>query len=258
VAKYKNANIEEAEFIQVTCKQDDILEHVSVSKKTLIAYINRLMSWGLLAADSYHQRYIVYHKKIREAMTTPPPAEKAKPRGRHVAESADQVKTTNCTSEPVKTTDCNFVSLTEFVNLQNKVVELQSEIVNLQNKMAKLQTQIVDLQSAKSNNGASEAVSYSNAAPPDNIRYLEITKIEEDTSNGGLQPAAFVALCASRSNDTHEAPSVLEDKEEQEEDEQPPLLEVDSPPVMPPLTAKWVAETLVQVTEAIRGRALLR
>jgi hypothetical protein len=141
-------------FITLERTLDEILEGIKpsrTSKKTLIGYHQKLRDWEFVIPHGYKHRYDVYFQNVADAMAAPPPAEKRKPRGRHVSKrQSSDVKTTIPTIHDVKTTISEDSSDEKWLKVQSEMVALQSQIVKLQSEMVALQSQIVKLQSSQS------------------------------------------------------------------------------------------------------------
>src|SRR5450755_932668 len=157
-AEQKKIDTLKVQSIQLERTHDEIIKGLQpsrISKKTLIDYMRKLETWGFLKVDGYHHVYEVFFPAITEAMKTPPPTEKRKPRGRHVSQ---KVKSTNLQSTEVKGT----ISQVKSTNLDDCTLEqmskLQFEMLNLKSQMSKLQFEMLKLTFAKSPEAASTLV----------------------------------------------------------------------------------------------------
>jgi hypothetical protein len=146
--------------IVVKCSLDDITAGIlrvnrgtrkPFCKKTLIKYIAKLQSWGIVQSDGYRRTYEVIFTKVNDLIKNPPEAEKPKPRGKTASKQSTDCKNTisrkNTISQENK--DETIALLSE------KVVSLQSEIVSLQSEIVSLQSIVVNLQSLQSSEAAS-------------------------------------------------------------------------------------------------------
>src|SRR5579885_1961415 len=125
------------ESITITRTLDKIVEYLKVSKKTVIARIQKLVEWKFLTSHAYHHRYDVHITQITQGIQNPPAIERPKLRGRHAVKSTIPTILTisegNEGKDGKDLPDCRINRLEEeIVNLQSQIVDLTGQIVNLQ------------------------------------------------------------------------------------------------------------------------------
>src|SRR2546423_12876404 len=70
-------------FIDISCKFENIIKKVNISRKSFSNYVKQMETLGYVAAPAYQRVYRVYFKKINAAIKSPPEEVKAKPRGKY-------------------------------------------------------------------------------------------------------------------------------------------------------------------------------
>jgi hypothetical protein len=109
---------------------DQMLSAVSISKKTLIGYLDQLNAWGFVLSRPYHREYTVCIEAIAAAIREPPPRASRK-------KAPSVLVSEGCTSTTLQPDN---------VELAHKVVELQSKVELLQRKVVELQSKVELLQ----------------------------------------------------------------------------------------------------------------
>lgn len=276
---------EGCKVVTFTRKHKDILEKLkfNISRKTLIRYLDLLDKWGYVSSATYSRIFTVNGDKIQEALANPPRKSPRKPRATKSCkvENESEQKVVDLSQENNPTTlqlleiiqklEQKVVDLEQkveslqpsnVVDLQLKVVELQQMVVNLQQKVDILSTLQPSLSPLAESDEGHNFDPYSNNSNNHNITVINIPS-NESTPSTIVADATTLSFSSSEEKLEQESFPVVNTATNESEntesgttrnhlfDANPSVL------VMPPETAKWCAETLVQIVEFKRNKQFL-